>query len=66
MSFSLDQTTHKTQVELQDIKQSNQQELETVQREIGEAMTKAAADHEMRMRQLSDQVGECSARPQKL
>ena len=31
VSFSLDQTTRKTQVELQDIKQSNQQELETVQ-----------------------------------
>ena len=57
VSFSLDQTTRKTQVELQDIKQSNQQELETVQSEMSEAMTKASADHDMRMRQLSDQVG---------
>jgi hypothetical protein len=57
VSFSLDQTMRKTQVELQDIKQSNQLELETVQREMSEAITKAAADHEMRMRQLQDQVG---------
>ena len=57
VSFSLDQTTRKTQVELQDIKQNNQQELETVQREMSEAIAKASADHEMRMRQLSDQVG---------
>ena len=57
VTFSLDQTTRKTQVELQDIKQSNSQELETVQREMSEAITKATTDHELRMRQLQDQVG---------
>lgn len=57
VSFSLDQTMRKTQVELQDIKQSNQQDMETVQKEMSEAITKATADHEMRLRQLQDQVG---------
>merc|ERR1711968_194184 len=57
VSFSLDQTMRKTQVELQDIKQSNQQDMETVQKEMSEAITKANADHEMRQRQLQDQVG---------
>lgn len=57
VTFSLDQTTRKTQVELQDIKQSNQQELETVERDMSEAITKAAADHDVRLRQLQDQVG---------
>lgn len=57
VTFSLDQTTRKTQVELQDIKQSNSRELETVQREMSEAITKATTDHEVRMRQLQDQVG---------
>jgi hypothetical protein len=57
VTFSLDQTTRKTQVELQDIKQSNSQELETVQREMTEAITKATNDHEVRMRQLQDHVG---------
>ena len=57
VTFSLDQTTRKTQVELQDIKQNNSRELETVQREMSEAITKATVDHEVRMRQLQDQVG---------
>lgn len=57
VSFSLDQTMRKTQVELQDIKQSNQQDMETVQKEMSEAITKANSDHEMRQRQLQDQVG---------
>jgi hypothetical protein len=57
VTFSLDQTTRKTQVELQDIKQSNSRELETVQREMSEAITKATTDHDIRMRQLQDLVG---------
>eukprot|EP00605_Chrysophyceae_sp_TOSAG23-4_P001193 GSChrysophyteH1.ASY1.ANO1.1302.1 assembled CDS len=57
VTFSLDQTTRKTQVELQDIKQSNSRDLETVQREMSEAITKATNDHDSRMRQLQDHVG---------
>ncbi len=57
VTFSLDQTTRKTQVELQGIKASNSNELETVQKEMTEAIAKAAADHETKMRQLHDQIG---------
>jgi len=57
VTFSLDQTTRKTQVELQGIKASNSNELETVQREMGDAVGKATTDHEIKMRQLQDQVG---------
>lgn len=57
VTFSLDQTTRKTQVELQDIKSSNSMELETVQKDMSEAINKATTDHEARMRQLQDQVG---------
>jgi len=57
VTFSLDQTTRKTQVELQGIKSSNSNELETVQREMSEAISKATTDHEIKMRQLQDQVG---------
>ena len=57
VTFSLDQTMRKTQVELQGIKSSNSEELETVQREMSDAITKATTDHEIKMRQLQDQVG---------
>jgi chromosome segregation ATPase len=56
MSFNLDQTLRKLQLELQDITQHNSMELESVQREMTDAIGKATADHELRMRQLQDQL----------
>jgi len=55
-TFGLDQILRKLQVELQDLTISNKLELDTVQRDMSEAISKAASDHELRMRQLQDQL----------
>lgn len=55
-TFGLDQILRKLQVELQDLTVSNKLELETVQRDMSEAIAKAASDHELRVRQLQDQL----------
>jgi hypothetical protein len=52
VTFSLDQTLRKLQLELQDITAHNNLELETVQREMSDAIAKATSDHDLRMRQL--------------
>ena len=56
VSYSLDQTLRKLQLELQDLKQQNSTELESVQKEMSDAISKATADHELKMRQLQDQI----------
>jgi len=56
VTFSLDQTLRKLQLELQDINALNSAELESVQKEMTDAIAKATTEHEMRMRQLQDQV----------
>ena len=55
-TFGLDQILRKLQVELQDLTVNNKLELETVQRDMSEAIAKAACDHELRVRQLQDQL----------
>lgn len=55
-TFGLDQILRKLQVELQDLTINNKVELETVQRDMSEAISKASSDHELRMRQLQDQL----------
>ena len=55
-TFSLDQILRKLQLELQDLSVSNKVELETVQRDMSDAIAKAASDHELRVRQLQDQL----------
>mmetsp|Transcript_21985 Transcript_21985/g.36827 ORF Transcript_21985/g.36827 Transcript_21985/m.36827 type:complete len:371 (+) Transcript_21985:73-1185(+) len=52
----LDNTIRKLQNELHDITQHNSIEIESVQKEMNEAINKATADHELRMRQLQDRV----------
>ena len=39
-----------------DLTLHNKVELDTVQKEMSDAITKAASDHELRMRQLQDQL----------
>lgn len=56
VTFTLDQNLKKLQIELQDITSQNKLEMDSVQREMTEALTKAGADHELRMKQLQDQV----------
>ena len=55
-SFQLDQTLRKLQLELQEITGHNNLELESVQREMTEAIAKATSDHDLRMRQLQGNV----------
>jgi DNA polymerase III alpha subunit (gram-positive type) len=55
-TYGLDQILRKLQLELQDLTVSNRTELDSVRREMSEAISKAASDHELRMRQLQDQV----------
>ena len=55
-TFGLDQILRKLQLELQDLTVNNKVELETVQRDMSEAIAKAASDHELRVRQLQDQL----------
>lgn len=52
----LDNTIRKLQNELHDITQHNNIELDNVMKEMNEAINKATADHELRMRQLQDRV----------
>jgi len=52
VTFQLDQTLRKLQLELQDITAHNNLELENVQREMTEAIAKATSDHDLRTRQL--------------
>jgi hypothetical protein len=56
VTFSLDQTLRKLQYELQDLTQANKIETDAVNREMSEAISKANSDHELRMKQLNDQV----------
>lgn len=56
VTFGLDQTLRKLQLELQEITMQNNAELEAVQREMSDGVSKASTDHELRMRQLQDQV----------
>ena len=55
-TYGLDQILRKLQVELQELTINNKVELETVQRDMSEAISKAASDHELRVRQLQDQL----------
>merc|ERR1711871_309308 len=55
-TFSLDQMLRKLQLELQDLSVSNKVELETIQRKMSDDIAKAASDHELRVRQLQDQL----------
>lgn len=56
VTFSLDHTLRKLQIEIQDITQHNAIEIDSVQKEMNDAISKATADHELRIRQLQDQV----------
>eukprot|EP01041_Mallomonas_annulata_P006202 gene6202-12568_t len=56
VTFGLDQTLRKLQLELQDLTQLNKVEMEAVQKDMNEAVGKATADHDLRMKQLQDQV----------
>lgn len=56
VTFTLDQTLRKLQYELQDLTQANKIETDAVNREMSEAISKANSDHELRMKQLTDQV----------
>ena len=56
VTFGLDQILRKLRLELSDLTQQNKVELENVQKETVEAISKATSDHELRMRQLQDSV----------
>lgn len=56
VTFNLDQNLKKLQIELQDITSQNKLEVDSVQKEMTEALSKAGTDHELRMKQLQDQV----------
>lgn len=56
VTFGLDQTLRKLQVELLDLTSSNKIELDSIQVEMNEAISKTAVDHDLRMRHLQDQV----------
>ena len=56
VSLGLDLTLRKLQAELADITQHNKVEIDSVQKEMNEAISKATADHELRMRQLQESV----------
>ena len=56
VSFQLDQTLRKLQTELTDLSQNNAHELESVRKDMEDALDKASTDQESRMRQLQDQV----------
>jgi chromosome segregation ATPase len=56
VTFGLDQILRKLRLELSDLTQQNKVELENVQKETVEAISKATSDHELRMRQLQDAV----------
>ena len=56
VTFNLDQNLKKLQIELQDITSQNKLEVDSVQKEMTEALSKAGTDHDLRMKQLQDQV----------
>jgi len=56
VSFTQNQTLRKLQHELQDISQHNAVEMASVHKDMSEAISKAMADHDLRMRQLQDQL----------
>jgi DNA repair exonuclease SbcCD ATPase subunit len=56
VTFGLDRTLRKLQFELQDLTQQNKAEVESVNKEMTEAIAKATSDHELRMKQLQDQL----------
>ena len=56
VTFGLDQTLRKLQVELLDLTSSNKIEVDSIQVEMNEAISKTAVDHELRIRHLQDQV----------
>ena len=56
VTLGLDLTLRKLQGELQDLTQLNKVEMEAVQKDMNEAVSKATADHDLRMKQLQDQV----------
>jgi hypothetical protein len=55
-TYSLDQTLRRLRLELDDLTKNNEIELDSVKRGLEEAVSKATADHELRMRQLQDQI----------
>ena len=56
VTYGLDQALRKLQFELHDLTNHNKVELEAVNREMSEAISKATTDHELRLKQLTDQV----------
>ena len=56
VTFQLDQTLRKLELELQDITLHNKHELDNVQREMTDAIAKATSDHDLRMRQLQSSL----------
>lgn len=56
VTYGLDRTLRKLQFELHDLTQQNKAEVEAVNKEMGEAIAKHTSDHEIRMKQLQDQL----------
>jgi uncharacterized coiled-coil DUF342 family protein len=56
VTFGLDQTLTKLQVELQDLNNINKIEIDAIEKDMQDAVTKATLDHDLRMKQLYDQV----------
>lgn len=53
---ALNKSFKRLQLELHDLTQQNKAEVEAVNKEMGEAIAKATSDHEIRMKQLQDQL----------
>ena len=56
VTFGLDQTIRKLQLEIQDITQRNRFDIDGINKDMNESIAKIIADHELRMRQLQDLV----------
>ena len=56
VTYGLDRTLRKLQFELHDLTQQNKAEVEAVNKEMAEAITKHTSDNEIRMKQLQDQL----------
>jgi hypothetical protein len=56
ITYGLDRTLRKLQVELHDLTQHNKNEVEAVNKEMAEAIAKHTSDHEIRMKHLQDQL----------
>ena len=54
VSFGLDTTLRKLENELREITRHNNEEVDTVQKEMSEATNKAKSDHEQKMKSLSE------------